>query len=225
MSAAASHLRLVTTAETDPSADDTVAADAATVAAGPAPLDEVVHTAPAATAPALELELGPPAAAPLSLERLFTEHSRFVAAVVLRVLGRDHEVDDVVQEVFLDALTGLPKVHTPAAIRGWLKTVAVRKAYRHLRRRRVRAFFGLDQPGCYEHLAAPGCGPEEQALLSRVYRLLDRLPVSERLAWTLRYVEGEQVEAVATLCGCSLATVKRRIAAASTALERMLGHV
>ena len=34
----------------------------------------------------------------------------------------------------------------------------------------------------------------------------------------------EQVEAVAALCGCSLATVKRRIAAASAALERMLGH-
>ncbi|MFO0573945.1 MAG: sigma-70 family RNA polymerase sigma factor [Polyangia bacterium] len=175
--------------------------------------DAALHVVPAALP-----------AAPLSLEQLFKDHARFVAAVVLRVLGRDHEVDDVVQEVFLDAMSGLPRVHTPAAIRGWLKTVAVRKAYRHLRKRRVRAFLGLDQPGCYEHLAATGCGPEERALLARVYHLLDQIPVNERLAWTLRYVEGEQVEAVAALCGCSLATVKRRIAAASAALERMLGH-
>lgn len=216
MTSAAPHLRLLPS-EPGPGA--------------PAPpvepaLDAGREPAPAATSDEAALHMVPAAlpAAPLVLEQLFKDHARFVAAVVLRVLGRDHEVDDVVQEVFLDAMSGLPRVHTPAAIRGWLKTVAVRKAYRHLRKRRVRAFLGLDQPGCYEHLAATGCGPEERALLARVYHLLDQIPVNERLAWTLRYVEGEQVEAVAALCGCSLATVKRRIAAASAALERMLGH-
>jgi RNA polymerase sigma-70 factor (ECF subfamily) len=56
----------------------------------------------------------------------------------------------------------------------------------------------------------------------RIYRLLDELPANERLAWTLRHIEGEQVEAVASLCGCSLATAKRRIAAAQTFLARTL---
>jgi RNA polymerase sigma-70 factor (ECF subfamily) len=216
MSTAAPHLRLVPVPRSvDVSADSP--GDGEPEAPGAPSAEAALHTRPAVPGPQEKAD-------PLSLERLFAEHSRFVAAVVLRVLGRDHEVDDVVQEVFLDALVGVPKVRTPAAIRGWLKTVAVRKAYRHLRKRRVRAFFGLDGPGCYEHLPAAGCGPEERALLSRVYHMLDQISVSERLAWTLRYVEGEQVEAVAALCGCSLATVKRRIAAASAALERMLGH-
>lgn len=210
MGTAAPHLRLVVATADEPEAPGPPAGEAAQHA------KELAAEADAKD---------PPASEPLCLDRLFAEHSRFVASVVLRVLGRDHEVDDVVQEVFLDALVGVPKVRTPAAIRGWLKTVAVRKAYRHLRKRRVRAFFGLDQPSCYEHLPATGCGPEERALLSRVYHMLDQISVSERLAWTLRYVEGEQVEAVAALCGCSLATVKRRIAAANAALERMLGHV
>lgn len=212
MSTAAPHLRLVVATADEPEAPGAPTGEAARHATSP--VEE-----PAAGSGVEERQ------ASLCLDRLFAEHSRFVAAVVLRVLGRDHEVDDVVQEVFLDALVGVPKVRTPAAIRGWLKTVAVRKAYRHLRKRRVRAFFGLDHPSCYEHLPATGCGPEERALLSRVYHMLDQISVSERLAWTLRYVEGEQVEAVAALCGCSLATVKRRIAAASAALERMLGHV
>jgi RNA polymerase sigma-70 factor (ECF subfamily) len=162
---------------------------------------------------------------PLTLEDLFQQHAPYVATVVLRVLGRDHEVDDVVQEVFLTAMTGLAAVRSPEAVRGWLKTIAVRKACRHLRRRRLRGLLGFDRESpCYEHLAAPGCSPEESALLARVYKELDRLPVAERVAWTLRYVEGEQVEVLAGLCGCSLATAKRRIAAAQAKLGRTLGH-
>ncbi len=162
--------------------------------------------------------------APLTIERLFVEHAAFVANVVLRVLGRDHEVDDVVQEVFIDAMSGLRSIQNPAAVRGWLKTIAVRKASRHLRKRRLRAFLGLERDCCYEHIADASCGPEERALLGRVYRQLDSLPVGDRVAWTLRYVDGEALESVAALCGCSLATVKRRISAAQAVLERRLRH-
>src|SRR5579871_3436016 len=59
-------------------------------------------------------------AEPLSFEAVFAAHGRYVASVVLRVLGRDHEVDDVVQEVFLTAMSGLQTIRNPAAVRGWL---------------------------------------------------------------------------------------------------------
>jgi len=163
-------------------------------------------------------------AVPLTVEHLFAAYAGYVATVVLRVLGRDHEVDDVVQEVFLDAMSGLRAVQHPAAVRGWLKTIAVRKACRHLRKRRLRAFLGLERDCCYEHIADPSCGPEERALLGRVYRQLDTLPVGDRVAWTLRHVDGEPLESIASLCSCSLATVKRRIAAAQAVLERKLRH-
>jgi RNA polymerase sigma-70 factor (ECF subfamily) len=172
---------------------------------------------------------------PLTFEALFSQHAQFVAQVALRVLGRDDEVDDVVQEVFLCALRDLGKLQKPAAVRGWLKTITVRKAYRLLRRRRLRAWFGLDDRqamsalhsgssrcASLDELPAPGCSPEERATLLRLYRLLDELPAAERLAWTLRYLDGEQVESVATMCGCSLATAKRRISAAHSFVERML---
>jgi RNA polymerase sigma-70 factor (ECF subfamily) len=49
--------------------------------------------------------------------------------------------------------------------------------------------------------------------------VLDAVPADQRIAWTLRHIEGEQLEAVADLCGCSLATAKRRITAVSRTLE------
>src|SRR5207253_3230020 len=74
---------------------------------------------------------------PLDLDSAYRRYARYVAAVALRLIGRDDEVDDVVQEVFLTALRKLGGLRDPEAIRGWLATVTVRVAGRRLRRRRM----------------------------------------------------------------------------------------
>jgi RNA polymerase sigma-70 factor (ECF subfamily) len=138
----------------------------------------------------------------------------------MRLMGRDDEVDDIIQEVFLAAVRGIGDVADPAAIRGWLATVTVRTARKRLRVRRMRGMLGLETARSYEDVAAPGASPEERAMLARVYAALDRVPVNQRLAWTLRHVEGEALDQVASRCGCSLATVKRWIASAHAVVEK-----
>jgi len=152
------------------------------------------------------------------LESVFRAYSRYVAAIALRLLGTDDEVDDVVQEVFVAALRGLRRLREPAAVRGWLATVAVRIARRKLRRRRLRAFVGLDVAPDYTQLAV-AAGQDQALLIARAYRVLDQLAVDDRIAWMLRHVEGESLESIAAICSCSLATVKRRIARAQAELD------
>lgn len=176
----------------------------------------------AVTAP--DIAQAAPASPGLSCGEAYRRHAAYVAAIAMRLLGRDDEVDDVVQEVFLEAVRGLARVHDPLALRGWLATVTVRTARRRLHLRRLRGWLRLDPARDYEDVAAPGASPEQRVLLARVYRVLDALPVAPRLAWTLRYVEGESLEDVAALCECSLATAKRRIAAAQQAIQEVFGH-
>ena len=153
------------------------------------------------------------------LESLFRSHARYVAAIALRLLGCDDEVDDVVQEVFIAALRGLGDLRESAAIRGWLATVTVRIARRKLRRRRFRVLVGLDAVPDFGRLVV---GPTQHNALRivRAYHVLERLAVDDRIAWVLRHVEGQSCEAVAAICGCSVATVKRRVARAQAALDR-----
>jgi len=165
----------------------------------------------------------PQLAPPLQdLDGLFRAHASYVARVVVRLLGRDDEVDDVVQDVFLDAISGLASLREEAAIRGWLATVAARKVARRLRKRKLRAWLRFETERTYEDVAAPGASQEERTLLAQVYQLLDELPVHDRLAWSLRHIEGEPLERVALMCGCSLATAKRRIGAAQLELDRVI---
>lgn len=154
------------------------------------------------------------------LHGLFNAYSGYVATIAVRILGRDDDVDDVVQDVFLAALSGLKTVRTKESTKAWLGTITVRKASYQLRRRRLRSYLGLSDAPCSE-LPAPGMSPEQHALLRRIYAILDRLPVAARVAWVLRYIEGEPLESVAQLSGCSLATAKRRVLAAQGAIKKV----
>jgi RNA polymerase sigma-70 factor (ECF subfamily) len=150
---------------------------------------------------------------------LFKRYAPYVARIGMRLLGRESDVDDLIQEVFLAAFKQREQLRDPSATKNWLATIAVRTARRQLRRRRMRQFVGLDTGGPALELHDPSLSPEKRALLGRVYEILDAMGVERRLAWTMRFVEGEKLEQVAERCGCSLATAKRRIAAAQALLQ------
>jgi RNA polymerase sigma-70 factor (ECF subfamily) len=157
-----------------------------------------------------------------SFDEVYRRYCRYVAAVILRLGGREAEVEDLVQDVFVEAARGIKRLRQPDAIKGWLATIAVRTTRRSLRMRKLRGFLGLDAGADYTGLAAPGASPIDKLLLVGVYRVLDGMPVADRLAFSLHHIEGEKLEAVARLCGCSCATAKRRIARAQQAIEERL---
>lgn len=149
---------------------------------------------------------------------LYERHARYVAGVVFRVLGNDGDVDDVVQETFLDAREILRTLEDPRALRGWLVTIAVRRVHRLLRKRRRRAalFFG------FVAFAPKHSDPRDGQKVSDLYEALDSLPAELRVPWTLARIEQLTLPEVAAACEVSLATVKRHIAAAETRIQRRL---
>jgi RNA polymerase sigma-70 factor, ECF subfamily len=161
-----------------------------------------------------------------ALDQAFRAHAPQVATMALRILGRHEEADDLVQDVFMKAGKWLAKLDDPSAVRAWLMKVTVRLAWRRLRMRHWRVALGFD--GSYDYAEVAGQGrvsPEDAAFLAEVYRILDRMPAGERLAWSLRHVDGERLEDVAERCACSLATAKRWIAAAQARIGKEIGHV
>ena len=157
-----------------------------------------------------------------SLGDIYRRYGRYVAAVILRLDGRTAELEDLMQDVFLEAARGIGRLREPAAVKGWLATIAVRTVRSRLRMRRARRFFGMDASAGYENLVDPGASPHEKALIATVFRLLDDMPVEDRLAFSLRHIQGETLESVAELCGCSLATANRRIARSLQTLEKRM---
>jgi RNA polymerase sigma-70 factor (ECF subfamily) len=157
------------------------------------------------------------------LDDVYRRYCRYVAAVVLRLDGRQAEVDDIVQEVFVEATRGIRGLREADAVKGWLATITVRVVRQRLRVRRLLRFLGFDAEADYAGLIDPAASPYDRMLLRAVYRVLDDLPVADRLAFSLHHIEGEKLEEVARLCGCSCATAKRRIARVQRAIEERMG--
>jgi RNA polymerase sigma-70 factor (ECF subfamily) len=157
-------------------------------------------------------------------EALYRKHGPRLLARVGRLLGDATEAEDVVQEVFVRAFARLDRLREPSAFGGWVLRAAVHRVWGISRWRAVRRRFGLDR-GAVAYLApAPIASPEERALVAEVEAVLARLATAERIAWSLRVVDGLTLPEVADACGCSLATAKRRIAAARVKIAAEVGE-
>lgn len=157
----------------------------------------------------------------LEFAALFRRYAPYVARIGLRILGRPDEVDDLVQDVFLNVHQHLGELRDPRSVKPWLASITVRAARRKLHKRRIVEFFTKkgEEPD-YSRVAAEGASLEDRTFIAALFRALEDLPVSERVAWSLRHLEGETMERVAELCQCSLSTAKRRVQAAHEGLVK-----
>jgi RNA polymerase sigma-70 factor, ECF subfamily len=161
--------------------------------------------------------------APPDFGEIFRLHASWVGAMAARLCGRSGDVEDIVQDVFFLCARKIGSISTLEDARPWLRTVTVRVVRKRLRRQKWGMWFRSSDQGLDE-LPYRGLAPDERAMIHGLYSALRKLPLEERLAWSLRHVEGATLEEVAAGCDCSLATAKRRIEKASTTLKKE-GHV
>jgi RNA polymerase sigma-70 factor, ECF subfamily len=153
----------------------------------------------------------------LEFDAVYTQFFRYIAAVTLRLLGEDTDVDDVVQEVFWDCSKKIHKLRDMEHARRWLIQVTVRKTRKLLNRRKVAALLHRSWVEPVEPVM-PSASADDRAAVIQLFRLLEQAPVNHRLAWSLRYIEGMTLQEVARACGCSLASAKRWIATTQTVI-------
>jgi RNA polymerase sigma-70 factor (ECF subfamily) len=150
---------------------------------------------------------GHPAAAAVFHDRF----ARKVHALLYRMLGPDSELEDTLHDVFVRALEALPSLRDPAALDSWVMGVTVRTARTRLQRRARRWWLRLASDGTTPEEVVPARDPANDEALRATYRILDRLPVDERIALVLRFAAEMTIAEAATSSGVSVATLKRRL--------------
>ena len=128
---------------------------------------------------------------------LYALYARMVHGVLLARVSRT-DVDDLVQDVFLQAMQRLPELREPEAFGGWLASIARHRAVDHFRRAPPMA----DLPN---HLpAAPADRPDAVAVLATIRTL----PDAYRETLTLRLVEGMTGPEIAMRTGLTEGSVR-----------------
>ena len=160
---------------------------------------------------------------PTATRELFRRHRGRVHASLFRVLGGNRDMDDLLQDAFLQVFQSLRGWRAEASLATWIDRVAVRVAYRYLsqRGRRVQT----DPIEDDEAAVAPDEGPGARRQLARdgvkrLYAVLDELSPASRLAFTLHEIDGRSIAETAKLVGSSVTATKLRVWRARKRIEQ-----
>jgi RNA polymerase sigma-70 factor, ECF subfamily len=146
-----------------------------------------------------------------------------VYAVALARLRNPTEAQELVQEVFIHAMTRLSQLRDPQCFAGWLRQITERMAINRLTRRSpVR---GAEQV-VLENLQAADDGPLEDLLLrerkARLWAGLNRLKPVDRATLVAFYIHGRSLKQMSREFETPIGTIKRRLHVARNRLRRHL---
>jgi RNA polymerase sigma factor (sigma-70 family) len=135
-------------------------------------------------------------------QTLLDEHATVVMGVLRGAVGRT-DAEDCFQETFLAALRAYPKLNDESNLRGWLLTIAHRKAIDH-HRADGRKPLPMAEP--------PEVPVEDPELTDNgIWTAVGTLPPKQRAAVALRYGSDLPHAEIAAALGCSPEAARRSL--------------
>jgi len=153
-------------------------------------------------------------------QRFLDAHRDDVLRFLVAAVGR-HDADDAFQETFLSALRAYPRLSAGSNLRGWVLTIAHRKAIDVHRARGRNPVPVAEIHDGAQRSPPPPPGEGEGDHWERVRAL----PARQRAVLTLRYAGDLSYAQIATVLGSSEDAARRAAADGLKTLRKELSHV
>ena len=153
-------------------------------------------------------------------QRFLDAHREDVLRFLIASLGR-HDADDAFQETFISALRAYPRLRSDSNLRGWVLTIAHRKAldvHRARGRNPVPVAEIDDRTAATGVTGADGDRPDH-------WERVRALPARQREVLTLRYAADLTHAEIARALGCSEEAARRAAADGLKTLRKELRDV
>lgn len=153
-----------------------------------------------------------------AVRAIWHAHRRWVAAILLAHKPREADLEDLLQEVAMTLVRQVQSLNDPAAVRPWLRTVAInaaRTAGRKQRvRRRVMSPVGGDAAEQQEDISLDPARVDAREEGRRALRVARGLPPEYGEPLILRAVRGLSYKQIADILGVPVTTIETRLARA-----------
>jgi RNA polymerase sigma-70 factor (ECF subfamily) len=159
-------------------------------------------------------------------EEVVARYDRRLFNVMYGMTGDYHEALDLTEDAFIKAMKAYPRFRGDSDVFTWLYRIAVNTLKKQYRKRARRAEIWQEHVEADPPMASePSAGDravieEERSLVVR--QAISQLPGVFREAITLRYIDEMSYEEIAEAAGCTMGTVKSRIARAKSMLAEIL---
>jgi len=170
----------------------------------------------------LQAQEGNREAANMLFRRNHTRVSRYIA----RIVGNQRAVEDLTQDVFVQAMGRSDRYRPTAKVTTWLYRIATNKALNHLKRQSVQRLAPEPPDGPLEvadgHQAAPDWQLSLDELKHQVSSAIHALPINQRISLMLFEYEGCSYEQIASVLDITVEAVRSLLMRARTTLRRQL---
>ena len=149
-----------------------------------------------------------------AIGELFMRHAPKIRRLTAGIIGRTADVDDLVQDVFIQVHRSLKNFRGDSKFSTWLHQVAVYTAYNYLRKPRSRNV-SVDPNILGATLKSNFAGAHDTTFsretLERLHALVEEIKPKKRMAFLLFAVHGHSVAEIAEMVDAPIPTVKSRI--------------
>ena len=150
-----------------------------------------------------------------ALAELYRRHSRRVESVARHVIGPNSELEDIVQDVFIELQRALYKFRGDSRFTTWLHRVTVNVALQYIRKGKRKGWLrwvGLDSaPQSMQPVTTMDKRIEARETVKVLYEVLQSVSEKKRVVFTLYELDGMSLQEIAAVVGTSTNTVKSRL--------------
>ncbi len=163
--------------------------------------------------------------------QLVREYEDKIFNTCISLVKHAEDADDLTQEVFIEIFRSIHKFREDSLLSTWIYRIAVNKSLEHLRRmkRKKRAgiltWFNKDDQDMKQVAADfnhPGVQVENEERSRILFRAMEKLPESQKIAFTLHKLEGLSYEQIAAVMQKTLSSVESLMHRAKTNLKKAL---
>jgi RNA polymerase sigma-70 factor, ECF subfamily len=161
-----------------------------------------------------------------SLREVYWENVRSVSRVIMRMGVNPHDVDDLVQTTFLEALRSAEKFAGRSSFRSWLLGIAINQTRLYVRGK-VRSRKHMEQLAKEEE-SRPASAEQELSSAQDIElfrEALAQIPELQREALVLCEIEGLSGKEVAQMLDVPVATIWRRVHDGKVSMRKQLAKI
>lgn len=151
-------------------------------------------------------------------QELFRRQRGRIHASLYRILGSNRDMDDLLQETFIQVFSSLHTFRGEARLSTWVDRIAVRVAYRYISKKKTATLTLELSSEPVELRSGPDRRVRAREGIRRFYAALAKLSPTARIAFALHELDGRSVAQVAECVGASVTATKLRIWRARRAL-------
>jgi RNA polymerase sigma-70 factor (ECF subfamily) len=160
----------------------------------------------------------------LAFSQLFFTYKEMVHRVVYRFLRTQDDIDDAVQQTFIELYKSLPGYECKSKFSTWLYRIAVNVSIQYIRKRRIGTWADLD-PEILADQNTDNDHLEQNDLQKQINQALCSLPLKKRIVIILHDIEERTMEEVAEIIDVPIGTIKSRLFHARDEMRKKLQKV